>query len=92
MAELLFLPPRQQVQKTKKTGSRVSRRLLKQQQEKEAAREFAGTQQKGWPRPFQAYLICHSLHRRKVPPKEDASGSAEVNNALGPRWASPETS
>jgi hypothetical protein len=45
IAELLFLPPRPDKRKSKKLGSRVSRRLQKQHQEKEAAKELAGKYQ-----------------------------------------------
>jgi hypothetical protein len=44
VAELLFLPPKQDTEHKKaKVGSRISKRLIKQQEEKEAARELAGT-------------------------------------------------
>lgn len=45
VAELLFLPAKtkKKIGSPKKTGSRVSRRLLKQQREKEAALELEGT-------------------------------------------------
>lgn len=43
IAEHLFLPPRRDNKNSKKMGSRVSRRLQKQQKEKEAAKELAGT-------------------------------------------------
>lgn len=42
MAEFLFLPPIKDKKKKEQTGSRMSRRLLKQQEEKESARELAG--------------------------------------------------
>lgn len=42
IAEYLFLPRKQKDKKKEHKGSRASRRLLKQQQEKEAAREYAG--------------------------------------------------
>lgn len=44
MAELLFLSPLSvEEEASKKTGSRISKRLLKQQKEKEAERLLEGT-------------------------------------------------
>ena len=39
---MLFLPPKKTVKKTENLGSRVSRRLQKQQEDREAAIELAG--------------------------------------------------
>jgi hypothetical protein len=46
IAELLFLPRKQEHKKIETKGARVSRRILKQQQNKDAARELAGTPEK----------------------------------------------
>ena len=43
IAEFLFLPKKEEKKKTDTKGQRVSRRILKQQQEKEAEDEIAGT-------------------------------------------------
>ena len=44
IAELLFLPPNlTEEDASKKSGSRISKRLLKQQKEKNAARLLEGT-------------------------------------------------
>jgi hypothetical protein len=46
IAELLFLPRKREQKKIETKGARVSRRILKQQQNKDAARELAGTPEK----------------------------------------------
>jgi hypothetical protein len=57
VAELLFLPKKEKKITKENKGSRVSQRLLKQQREKEAARELAG-EWRNHKKFLQAVFVC----------------------------------
>jgi len=96
IAELLFLPPKQEKIKGNAHGSRVSRRLKKQQQEKEAAKEAAGTyfyQRGPWLRWLNKLNLCvvfllAELNRRKKTLRA-AQRSIMIWNPVGPARKPP---
>lgn len=79
-SEFLFLPRKREEKKEEQKGSRVSRRLLKQQREKEAMREITGRDELRsisvfsfrpydlmlYTHFFLLYLICLKLARSKT--------------------------
>jgi hypothetical protein len=85
LAERLFLPPpKESAESDKKAGVRVSRRILKQQQERIAAEKLEGMSVVVSRNDCKyMILICEYFSSRNCSQKATAKNSAEIDHDLG---------